>query len=288
LIAYKSADGLRWSKMSDGPVITQGAFDSQNLAFWDGRAGTYREYHREFRGIRDIMTGVSADFLRWTDPSWIVITGAPRQHLYTNAVMPYVRAPHILIGFPTRYLPETEQVEPTFMASRDGLNFRRYEEAVIPRTAPEDRDGNRSNYMTWGLLRIPGREEELSVYGTEAYYTGPGSRVRRFAYRLDGFVSLHAGSDAGEAVTRPVRFEGKALVVNARTSGQGRIAVEIQDADGEPVEGFRASDCRPVTGDSTAAVVSWSAGSDLSALAGKPVRLRFLASEADLYSFRFE
>jgi len=288
LIPYKSADGVHWSKMNEAPVITKGAFDSQNLAFWDGYVGTYREYHRQFRGIRDIMTGSSGDFLHWTDPSWIVITGAPRQELYTNAIMPYVRAPHILIGFPTRYLPGTEQVEPTFMASRDGLNFKRYEEAVIPRTAPEDRDGNRSNYMAWGLLRLPGHDDELSVYGTEAYYTGPGSRVRRFAYRLDGFVSLNMGSAEGEAVTRPVRFEGKKLVVNARTTDRGQVVVEIQDADRNPIDGFRASDCHPVTGDSTAAVVAWSAGSDLSALAGKPLRLRFLANEADLFSFRFE
>ncbi len=288
LIPYKSADGIHWSKLNETPVITKGAFDSQNLAFWDAHAGTYREYHRQFRAIRDIMTGTSADFLHWTDPIFLVITGAPRQHLYTNAVMPYFRAPHILIGFPTRYLPGTEQVEPTFMASRDGLNFRRYEEPVIPRTAPQDRDGNRSNYMTWGLLQLPDHDGELSVYGTEAYYKGPGSRVRRFAYRLDGFVSLHTGPDSGEAVTRPVRFQGKQLILNARTTARGRVVVELQDAEGNPLDGFRATDCRPVTGDSTAAVVTWSTGSDLSTLAGKSVRIRFNSNEADLFSFQFK
>ncbi|MCX6910621.1 MAG: hypothetical protein NTY01_21630, partial [Verrucomicrobia bacterium] len=35
LLAFKSPDGLRWTPMSDGPVITKGAFDSQNLAFFD-------------------------------------------------------------------------------------------------------------------------------------------------------------------------------------------------------------------------------------------------------------
>ena len=75
--------------------------------------------------------------------------------------------------------------------------------------------------MTWGLLQLPGHDGELSVYGTEAYYTGPGSRVRRFAYRLDGFVALHAGSDGGEAVTRPIRFQGNKLVLNARTTERG-------------------------------------------------------------------
>jgi len=39
--------------------------------------------------------------------------------------MPYFRAPHLLIGFPTRFQPKTQQVEPVFMTSRDGVVFRR-------------------------------------------------------------------------------------------------------------------------------------------------------------------
>ena len=42
------------------------------------------------------------------------------------------------------------------------------------------------------VLTLPGKTEELTVFATEAYY-GPGpGRVRRFTYRLDGFVSLRA------------------------------------------------------------------------------------------------
>ena len=93
------------------------------------------------------MTGTSADFLSWTDPVYLEYSGAPREHLYTNAVPPCPRAPHVLIGFPTRFLSAREQAEPTFMASRDGTTVRRYAEAVIPTTAPEGRAGNRSNYM---------------------------------------------------------------------------------------------------------------------------------------------
>jgi hypothetical protein len=33
--AYKSPDGIRWAPMVEGHVITEGAFDSLNLAFWD-------------------------------------------------------------------------------------------------------------------------------------------------------------------------------------------------------------------------------------------------------------
>ena len=40
--------------------------------------------------------------------------------------------------------------------------------------------------MTWGLVEIPGRPMHYSVYATEAYYTGPDTRVRRFEYRKAG------------------------------------------------------------------------------------------------------
>jgi hypothetical protein len=288
LMALRSADGLHWQPMTDGPVITRGAFDSQNLAFWDALAGLYREYHRAPRaGVRDIMTGTSDDFLKWSDPVFLEYPGAPRQDLYTNAVMPYFRAPHILIGFPTRFLPATSQTEPTFMASRDGTVFRRYSEAVIPTSAPEDRDGNRSNYMAWGLVQLPGRSRELSVYAKEAYYTGPGSRVRRFVYRLDGFVALHAGPGGGEAITRPVRFEGKTLTVNYRTGARGGVRVEVRDPSGTPLPGFAAADCRELHGDDVAAAVAWTGGGDLGAVAGRAVSLRFLLEDADVFSYRF-
>jgi hypothetical protein len=283
LTAFQSANGLRWQPMADRPVITKGAFDSQNLAFWDAHAGVYREYHRQFRGVRDIMTSTSGDFLGWTDPTFLDYPGAAPEHLYTNAVLPCPRAPHVLVGFPTRFLPAREQTEPTFMASRDGTTFRRYAEAVIPTTAPADRDGNRSNYMAWGVLQLPGRDRELSVYAKERYYAGPGSRLRRFVYRLDGFVALAAGPDGGEAVTRPLRFRGSKLVLNYRAGAGGSVRVELQDAGGRPLEDYAAE----LRGDEVAGVVAWPKG-DLRPLAGGPVRIRFLLKDAELFSFRFE
>ncbi|HEY8504768.1 MAG TPA: hypothetical protein VIL46_09310, partial [Gemmataceae bacterium] len=208
-------------------------------------------------------------------------------HLYTNAVMPYPRAPHILIGFPTRFFPKTQQVEPTFMASRDGRTFHRWLEPVIPRTAPKDRDGNRSNYMAWGLVQLPGKPGEYSVYASEAYYTGPDSRLRRFTYRVDGFVSARGGEKGGELVTKPVTFRGDKLVINFKTSEKGLVRVELQGADGKPLPGFALADCGALNGDAIEQAVTWAGGGDVSKMAGKPVRLRFQLRDADVYSFRF-
>jgi hypothetical protein len=287
LIALKSADGIHWQRMAGEPVITEGAFDSQNLAFFDTHTGKYREYHRAFRTVRDIMTGTSSDFLHWTAPTFLDYEGTQPEHLYTNAVLPYPGAPHILVGFPTRFLPKTEATEPTFMVSRDGQRFTRYAEAIIPTSAPADRDGNRSNYLAWGVVELPGKAYEWSVYAKEAYYTGTGSRLRRFTYRRDGFVALTASADGGEAVTRPIRFAGKKLVLNCRAGQGGSVRVELQDDAGQPLDGLAAADCQPLAGDQLAAAVSWGQA-DLTAIADRPVRLRFVLDNAELFSFRFE
>jgi hypothetical protein len=288
LSAIHSADAIHWSLMTEKPVITKGAFDSQNLAFWDPHIKQYREFHRAFRTVRDIMTGTSRDFLTWTEPEFLNYPGAPQEHLYTNTVRPYERAPHILLGFPTRYLNNPQQqVEPTFMTSRDGRTFRRWAEALIPITAPENRDGNRSNYMAYGLVQLPGAEKEYSVYATEAYYTGPNSRLRRFTYRVDGFLSLRAPAAGGQLVTKPIIFQGDKLVLNFATSPQGSVQIELQDADGKPIDGFALADCVELRGDSIEQVVRWNNTASVSKLAGRPVRLRIMLKDADLYSFQF-
>jgi hypothetical protein len=274
--------------MAGQPVITRGAFDSQNLAFWDSHAGRYREYHRMFRGVRDIMTGTSNDFLNWTEPRFLEYPGATPEHLYTNTVQPYPGAPHILIGFPTRFLPTTQQTEPTFMVSRDGATFRRYAEAIIPITAPANRDGNRSNYMAWGLVELPGEKDQWSVYANEAYYTGTGTRLRRFTYRKDGLAALTAGTSGGEAISRPIQITGSKLIVNYKASDKGSLRIELQDAAGQPLPGYTAADSRPLTGDSLLTTASWTSGADVSSLSNQPLRLRFLLTDAELFSFRFE
>ncbi|MGD9853417.1 MAG: hypothetical protein AB7U20_00540 [Planctomycetaceae bacterium] len=283
LYVFQSPDGIRWSLISDQPVITEGAFDSQNLAFWNPLTGLYHDYHRYFAdGVRGILTCTSDDFVHWTNPVPLEYAGAPQQHLYTNAVRVYPRAPHLFIGFPTRFLPEHEQVEPVFMSSRDGVNFHRWNEPVIPRTAPADRDGNRSNYLANALLQLPGNDRDYAVYGTEAYYTGPDSRLRRFTYRIDGFVSAHAGTEGGTLVTKPLTFDGDTLVVNFATGPQGRVLVEVLGADGTPL-----ATATPLTGDEIDQTVVWKGKENLNRLRGKPVKLRFHLQDADLYSLRF-
>lgn len=302
---FKSPDGIHWTLMSEQPVITKGRFDSQNLAFWDAAHGRYVAFVRDLLdGIRDIRIAVSDDFVHWTEPAMIAFSDQTNREMYTNGVLPYERAPHLLLAFPTEMttLFSAQQVQPILMTSRDGgHSFTRHGEALIPGEAPRERDGNRSNFMAHGLVR--GNEREYFVYATEGYgyeetdalpewrrqSFAPQTRLRRFTYRVDGFVSARAGLEGGAVVTKPLLFQGDQLVLNyiAWPAHSGEVRVELQDANGQPLEGLTLADCPPLRGDEIDAPVTWQSGATPGEYAGTPVRLRFQLKHADVFGFRF-
>jgi hypothetical protein len=295
LFALASPDGLHWQEMQADPVITDGAFDSQNLAFYDSQRGVYVAYVRDFKsGVRDIRTCTSPDFIHWTKPQWLRYGKAPKEHLYTNAISPYPRAPHLYFGFPKRFMEARKVVDSytypglsdgVFMTSRDGLHFRRWEEAFLRPGLDQENWTDRNNHIAYGMVETG--PEELSLYALE-HYQHPTNRIRRITIRPDGFVSVHAGATQGELVTKPIRFAGKELVINFSTSIVGGVQVEAQTVAGAPIPGLTLGECPVIYGDRLEQVVKWDKGSDLSALAGQPTRFRFVMKDADLYSLRFK
>lgn len=314
LVAFKSPDGIHWSVVSEKPVITNGAFDSQNLAFWDPLRQEYRAYWRIFtagtatekvwkpEGYRAIRTAASKDFLHWGPDADLKYVDSPDEHLYTNAILPYFRAPHIFIGFPKRFLPDRRSTKHRYpglsdgllMTSRDGVTFHRWGEALIRPGPQKERWVNRNTLIAWGIVvtrsALPGTPDELSVYSTENYYQGDACRLRRHSLRIDGFVSIEAPLKGGEMLTKVLDFGAKpqpALLLNYSTSAAGSIRCEIQDAAGKPVPGYTLADCEEIYGDDLKRPVSWKGKTDVAPLAGKPIRLRFVLKDADLYSIQF-
>jgi len=88
-------------------------------------------------------------------------------------------------------------------------------------------------------------------------------------------------------LTRPVRFAGTVLKLNFSSSAAGGILVEIQDEAGRAIPGFSLQDSQIVYGDALDRTVSWKNGADVSGLQGRPVRLRFVLQDADLFALRF-
>ena len=321
LYLMTSPDGIHFALKSREPFMTVGAFDSQNLAFWDSVRGEYRLYHRGFdKGVRDVLTCTAPDFDHFPEPEWLSYPGSPTMALYTNQIQPYYRAPHIFTGFPMRYnergwsgpmldLPGLDNrlargqhhprygmtiTDAVFMTSRDGRQFHRWPEAFI-RPGPRQRESwvYGDNFIFWGMFESPSTVEdspdELSLLAVEGYWEDEDTAFRRYSLRVDGFVSASAPYAGGELVTRPMIFSGGSLSVNAETSAFGSFQVEIQNAEGEVLPGFSLEECEPIFCDSLDYTVRWRSrdGGDLRGLEGRPVRLRFLLRDADLYAFQF-
>jgi len=285
LYAFASADGIHWKKMLNKPVITSEGygFDSQNVSFWSTVEKQYVCYFRTLvtphGQLRTISRTTSKDYLNWTE-AVAMNPNLPDEHLYTNQTHPYFRAPHLYIALPTRFVPKRgSSTDILFMATRAGSTKyeRLFTEAFIRPGLDKTRWGNRSNYLALNV--VPTGPAEMSIYHKSGH---------RYVLRTDGFVSARVGSGKGELLTKVLKFSGKSLVVNFSTSAVGSLQVEIQDAQGKAVPGYGIADCPEIVGDDIAQTVRWKESTDVGELIGKPIRLRFVMTQCDLYSFRFK
>jgi hypothetical protein len=309
LFGFVSPDGVHWRKLRPTPLVTRGAFDSQNVAFWSDSEQCYALYLRtwtegEFRGFRTVSRSTSFDFLQWTDPVGMDFGNTPTEHLYTSQTHPYFRAPQLYVGLPMRFLPgrkalTDEQakalgVEPgygsdcaevVFLTSRGGTQYTRtFMESFIRPGLDLGNWASRAGLTALGV--VPTGPAEMSLY-KQAHYAQPSCQLLRYTLRTDGFSSVNAPYRGGEWVTRPLSFTGKRLVLNFSTGATGSLRVEIQDAEGKPLPGYGLADSTELIGDSTERTATWKSDADVGALAGQTVRLRFVMKDADLYSLQF-
>jgi len=310
LFGYLSGDGIHWQPVSERPLITKGYFDSQNIVFWSQHEQSYLCYFRTFRkGVRWVARATSSDFRNWSEPVEMEFANAPPEHIYISQTQPYFRAPHIYLGLAARFNPgrralTDEQVraldldnprnyaelkdddsDAVLLSSRGGNRYDRtfLESFIRPGLDPRNWVA-RANYPALGLIQTSGQELSLFVV---RQYGQPSIHVERMSLRLDGFASAHAPYAGGELLTKPFVFDGSELEINFSTGAAGYIRVELQDENGKAVPGFALSDGPEMIGDSIERVVRWRSGNDMRALKGKPVRLRFVMKDADLFSYRF-
>ncbi len=315
LVALVSADGIHWKKLRDEPVISKEMvpykymFDSQNLAFWSEKEQKYLCYFRVFEdGIRRICRSTSDDFVNWSAPVLMEYRHhggeAPIEHLYTNQTHPYFRAPHLYVAIAARFMPgrqvlSAEQAkalnvspnyfkdtsDAVFMTSRGGKFYdRTFLSGFVRPGIGAQNWVSRTNYPALNVVQTS--PTEMSLYLNQDY-AQPTSHLRRYSLRLDGFSSAQAAYAGGELITKPIKFQGSELSINFGTSAAGGIRVEIQDLSGKAIPGFSLADATEQIGNEVARTVTWKQGSDVSSLAGKPVRLRFVIKDADLYAFKF-
>lgn len=309
LHAFYSADGIHWTKQEKA-LITDGAFDSQNVAFWSESEGQYVCYFRTwhqggFKGFRSISRATSPDFVNWSEKQEMDFGDTPREHLYTNQTFPYFRAPHIYLSIAARFMPgrrvasEAEAAafgvesgysgdcsDSVLMTSRGGNRYdRTFMDGFLKPGIGLENWTSRTNYPAWGI--VPTSDREISLY-VQTNYGQPTAGLQRYALRPDGFVAVEAPYAGGEMTTKTITFTGKSLYLNYATSAAGSIWVELLDGDGVVIPGYEADKCFEIIGNQVERAVAWNGSTDISALAGTPVRVRFVMKDADLYAIQFK
>lgn len=297
LYAFASQDGFHWRKLTPEPVMTDGAFDSLNVAFWDSEARLYRCYSRAwsgggYAGYRSIQSATSNDFIHW-EPSVMNVypEGTPPEHFYTNATAPHPGAPHVLLSFPKRFMPDRKRLaeaksggvsDAMFMTSRDGVHWDRTFRTAWLRPGLDARNWtHRSNMPAWGIVETG---DEFSVYVSE-HYDWPDNRLRRVTVSRNRFAGVHADGVGGSFVTHPLVVTGRDLHINYSTSAAGSVSVEVLNSEGEVLHGFSSAECGVLYGDEMDATVRWGERS-LGDAAVSPLRVRFSMVDADLYALR--
>ena len=287
LFGFVSPDGITWTKKNE--IIPyrpewRHAFDSPNVAFWSEAEQLYVCYFRTWQEptrLRSLSRATSPDFVHWSAPVDLK-PNFPGEHLYTSMTHPYVRAPHIYIALPTRFIPlgkdsadkvHSNVTDVLFMTTRAGSDHydRTFAEAFIRPGLDPRRWTNRANYVADNVLQTG--PTELSIY----HRSGD-----RYVLRLDGFASLNAGAAGGTMLTKPLTFSGRSLELNVSTSAAGSVQVEILSENGR-----KLATGEKFFGDEIGHIVKWRGRKDLAAFAGQPVRLRFTLKDADVYSLRF-
>ena len=311
LIAYVSEDGIKWNLLKK-PVFKAGesVFDSQNVSFWSEEEQIYVCYFRTwtkegYKGYRSVSRTSSKDFIHWSDPVAMKFGDTKLEQLYTNQTSPYFRAPHIYISVAARFMPNRQVIseeeakkldvnpkyfkdcsDAIFMTTRGGNQYdRTFMESFIRPGIGLQNWVSRSNYPALNVVQTS--PTEMSVYVNQDY-AQPTAYLNRYALRIDGFTSVHAPYHGGEILTKPIRFSGNKLMINFSTSAAGYIKVEILDLDGNKIEGFELENSTEIIGNEIEKIVTWNGNPDLKKINKKPVRLRFVMKDADLYSIRFK
>lgn len=172
--------------------------------------------------------------------------------------------------------------------SRDGFHFAR------PTHQPFMNVNENKAAWNWGNMQsIAGVP---LIVGDSLYFYSSGRRLSKIMWdshtstglatlRRDGFVSMHAGKKEGTLLTEKLSFDGRYLFINADVR-KGKLAIEVLDENGNPFKGYTQKDCIVMEkNNSTKKLIAWKSHSDLTALVGKNICLKFYLTNGDLYSF---
>jgi hypothetical protein len=174
--------------------------------------------------------------------------------------------------------------------SHDGWHFQRtLREPFLANGEP----GEPGSGCIYPYTVIP-TADEIRIYSSAA--EGEHAQVRSqpesnqgalllHTLRPDGFVYLAPDGGRGELITRPLLWQAGEPRLNIQAPC-GEVRVQILDAEGQPLAGYRYEDCQPFRGDCFGWSPAWRDGRHVAALHDRVVRLQVKLTNARLYAIR--
>ncbi|MEW6753852.1 MAG: hypothetical protein AB1505_23155 [Candidatus Latescibacterota bacterium] len=301
-----SEDGYTWRPPEDN--FFRGRCDCSQSIVWNPERQVFMYYRRATVNaceVRRIAYTESPDLRTWTQPR-VVIGPDELDTIYLYG-MPVSRYQSMYLGLLQNLYAHADhdhvkpakshEVEVQLAWSVDGIAWERHPERPVFIPTGPLRAGVPDWGMVFALNEIVDVGDRAWVYysGCEGLHTSvvPGRRRNLClgAVRRDGFVSLDAPRE-GWVLTAPLRCPGGRLHINACTQAGGAVQVAVREAegvrDGEWPPEWSLDRAVPFTGDAVDHPVAWQGQQDLSAWAGRSMRLEFRLLRASLYSFWFE
>ncbi len=293
--AFGSRDGIHWQELNDNEPVLR--VSDRSMFWWDPDkrifAGAAKRSHNNKRAQAYAW---SRDMIQWTvTPDWVHVADQ-RDHSTDEAEAAYgfpYGSQWIGFGEMRREREGKSWKETTInwqlLTSRDGRKWSR------PIREPFFADGPSESwrFQVFKIFANPPieRDGRLLIYyggktGIVPVETGdkPFQAMCLATLRKDGFVSLTAGDQAGELVTKPFVANGDQLLLNVDVLDGGEATVEVLNEDMQTIRGFELSSSVPLRSRSVKQTVEWAAEADWSHLADRKVRLRIRLCNAELYA----
>jgi hypothetical protein len=189
-------------------------------------------------------------------------------------------------------------IETQLAVSRDGIHWDRPARVPYFPMGFSDEGDRWTTVMGNGMIRVGnyvyqyynsgGMTHDSAVVRPEhAGLIEAKGRIFALRQRLDGFMSADTDHEGGWLMTPPFKFKGNHLRLNIDTGAMGTAFVEMRDLNERPIPGFTLQEAEEVGGNYIDQKVYWNGTTDVSSLAGQPVRLYFKLNRAKLYAFQF-
>ncbi len=281
-----SPDGLHWTPYEDNPVIKRYCDTNQNTVY-DPKLEKYVAFSRFGFGRRLARTE-SNDFMHWSEPQLVLECDADDgegTQIYGAGVDLYEGLYLAMIWIYREGIDG--KIDTQLSCSRDGIDWKRV--------------GDRETWLelgdddSWegGMIRSVGKiiryNDMLYIYYCAVHgpHGGPKfpkverktqSCIGLVTQRIDGFVSLNAGEDAGSFTTKPFSFSDGDLHVNVDAK-DGLLKVEICEETGKPI-----AESQTISVDSNDVIIKWNHNITYDG----NVRLKFDGRKLKLYSYWFD